>query len=202
MKNDFYTYAFLRENGTPYYVGKGRGRRIKRDLGRCCSRPRDPSKVIFLKTGLTEAEAYRHEIYMIFVFGRKDIGTGILRNKSRGGEGRELSSSQAREMAIANVKKYSAKERSARCKRVQESMSKGDRTARQVKAYNSRLSNERGRPSDSLKKQVEVTIKGEIFIYSSAREAANELDVSRHKIQRWASQQNKCSIPDCVVRYI
>ena len=42
-------------------------------------------KLIILKTNLLEEEAYKHEIYMITVFGRKDIGTGILRNRSNGG---------------------------------------------------------------------------------------------------------------------
>lgn len=41
---------------------------------------------MILKKDLTEIEAWRHEIYMISVFGRKDTGTGILRNRSNGGE--------------------------------------------------------------------------------------------------------------------
>ncbi len=40
-----------------------------------------------MKTGLTEEEAHRHEIYMIAVFGRKDLGEGILLNFTDGGEG-------------------------------------------------------------------------------------------------------------------
>ena len=85
--SDFYTYAYLREDGTPYYIGKGRGRRIKIRGGRCISPPDDPSRIIFLKQNLTEQEAFRHEIYMIFVFGRKNLGTGILRNLTNGGDG-------------------------------------------------------------------------------------------------------------------
>jgi DNA invertase Pin-like site-specific DNA recombinase len=49
--------------------------------------PKDRNRVLILKRNLTEEEAFRHEIYMIAVFGRKDIGTGILGNKSDGGEG-------------------------------------------------------------------------------------------------------------------
>ena len=85
--NRFYTYAYLREDGTPYYIGKGqRGRAYRKD-GKPCVVPKDKSRIIFLKQNLTEEEAFKHEIYMIAVFGRKDLGTGILRNKTDGGEG-------------------------------------------------------------------------------------------------------------------
>jgi hypothetical protein len=84
---NYYTYAYLREDKTPYYIGKGKGRRIKkRCKGDVCP-PSDSSRVVFLKINLTEEEAFRHEIYMIAVFGRKDLGTGILRNKTNGGDG-------------------------------------------------------------------------------------------------------------------
>ena len=84
--NNYYTYAYLREDGTPYYVGKGKGRRIN-SRKRLCGIPKDKNKIIFLKKNLTEEEAFRHEIYMIAVLGRKDLGTGILRNITDGGEG-------------------------------------------------------------------------------------------------------------------
>ena len=83
----FYTYAFLRRDGTPYYIGKGSGKRIYSKGGRPCATPKDISRIIFLKQNLTEKEAFEHEVYMIAVFGRKDLGTGILHNKTNGGEG-------------------------------------------------------------------------------------------------------------------
>ena len=85
--NRFYTYAYLREDKTPYYIGKGSGKRIYASKGRPCNKPKDKSRIIFLKQNLTEEEAFKHEKYMIAVFGRKDIGTGILNNKTDGGEG-------------------------------------------------------------------------------------------------------------------
>jgi hypothetical protein len=83
----FYTYAYLRRDGTPYYIGKGSGGRCYSPGGRPCGVPTDTSRIVILKNNLSEEDAFKHEVYMIFVFGRKDIGTGILRNKTNGGQG-------------------------------------------------------------------------------------------------------------------
>ena len=83
---EYYTYAYLREDGTPYYVGKGKRDRIHATIGHVCGLP-PKERRIFLKRNLTEREAIKHEIYMIAVLGRKNLGTGILRNLTSGGEG-------------------------------------------------------------------------------------------------------------------
>jgi hypothetical protein len=83
----YYTYAYLREDGTPYYIGKGKGYRAYQGNRKSTNPPKDKSKIIFLKQNLTEEEAFKHEIYMIAIFGRKDNNSGILRNLTNGGEG-------------------------------------------------------------------------------------------------------------------
>jgi hypothetical protein len=85
--NRFYTYAYLREDRTPYYIGKGKDNRVYKTHQKGISVPKDESRIIFLKQNLTEEDAFKHEIYMIAVLGRKDLGTGILRNRSDGGDG-------------------------------------------------------------------------------------------------------------------
>jgi hypothetical protein len=81
----YYTYAWLRKDGTPYYIGKGKGKRAyKHRKGR---KPPPRERILLLKTGLTENEAFKHEIYMIAVFGRKDKNSGCLINNTDGGEG-------------------------------------------------------------------------------------------------------------------
>jgi hypothetical protein len=83
--SDYYTYAYLREDRTPFYIGRGKGRRAFDKSHNVKVPPKD--RILFLKTGLTFAESVDHERYMIAVFGRKDNGTGILRNITDGGEG-------------------------------------------------------------------------------------------------------------------
>ena len=82
---EYYTYAYLREDGTPYYIGRGRGARYRHANHRCKVPPED--RIMFFRTNLTDEEAGIHEIYLIALFGRKDIGTGVLRNLTDGGEG-------------------------------------------------------------------------------------------------------------------
>jgi len=82
----YYTYAYLRKDRTPYYIGKGKEKRIY-SKQKNIKPPKDKSRIIFLKQNLTEEEAFKHEKYMIAVFGRKDLGTGILHNRTDGGEG-------------------------------------------------------------------------------------------------------------------
>ena len=83
----FYTYAYLRVDGTPYYIGKGHGKRATVSRKRGINPPKDLSRILYLKRNISEEEAFKHERYLIFVFGRKDLGTGILHNRTDGGEG-------------------------------------------------------------------------------------------------------------------
>ena len=97
MSDIFYTYAYLRKSDrTPYYVGKGKGKRAYDRQGHRVKVPDDKDRIIFLKQNLTEEEAFNHEKYMIAVLGRKDLGTGILRNMSDGGEGPSNPSPESR----------------------------------------------------------------------------------------------------------
>ena len=75
---EYYTYAYLREDRTPYYVGKGKGNRINDYHSKFVKVP-PKERRLCLKQNLTESEAFRHEIYMIAMLGRKDLGTGILK---------------------------------------------------------------------------------------------------------------------------
>lgn len=87
MNNIYYVYAYLRKSdGSPYYIGKGKGRRAFRKRSGI-STPKDTSKIIFIKTNLSEEESFSLERELVSKYGRKDIGTGILLNRTNGGDG-------------------------------------------------------------------------------------------------------------------
>lgn len=84
----FYVYLFLRTDGTPYYVGKGTGdRQFKRRRHERAKLPTDPTRNVRILDGMSEEDAHAWEMLLIARWGRKDIGTGILYNRTDGGEG-------------------------------------------------------------------------------------------------------------------
>jgi hypothetical protein len=82
----YYVYFYLREDFTPYYVGKGKGKRAYEKHGKLPV-PKNKNKILFVSENLTEINALYLERYYIKWFGRKDNNTGILRNLTDGGDG-------------------------------------------------------------------------------------------------------------------
>ena len=104
MDNVYYVYAYIRSSdNTPYYIGKGKGNRAWHKK-HTVSVPADKTKIVLLKEGLSDNEAKSMEIKLIAQYGRKDLGTGILHNKTDGGEGnsgRIVTSSHRRKQSVA-----------------------------------------------------------------------------------------------------
>src|SRR5208337_508350 len=80
----FYTYLWLREDGSPYYVGKAanlRRTRAAHRVGKCPSRER-----ILIQEFPSEPDALAAEKFLISYYGREDLGLGKLLNLTDGGE--------------------------------------------------------------------------------------------------------------------
>ena len=82
----FYTYLWLREDGSPYYAGKGKGRRAFFRHNHYVNPPRERSRII-LQEWPSEELAFEGEKMLIAYYGRIDQGTGCLRNLTDGGDG-------------------------------------------------------------------------------------------------------------------
>jgi hypothetical protein len=82
----FYVYLWLRENGTPYYVGKGTGHRGFTSTRHSVHRPPSRDHII-IQNFATESEAFEAEKFFIEFYGRVDLGTGCLHNHAEGGLG-------------------------------------------------------------------------------------------------------------------
>jgi hypothetical protein len=113
--SQFYTYQYLRTKdgtfpvGSPYYVGKGKGRRAW--TSRIGHRPPKDLTLIRIQYWPDELTASAYEIYLIDFWGRVSLGTGCLRNNTDGGDGTTRKSPEGcKRIGEANSRRIWSKE--------------------------------------------------------------------------------------------
>lgn len=86
-QKDYYVYMYLRVDGTPYYVGRGKKHRAfaKHCRGKRCFTPKDRNRIKIVRKHMSLLESRVAEKSLIRRYGRKEHG-GILINIKPGGE--------------------------------------------------------------------------------------------------------------------
>ena len=113
QEKKFYVYQYLRNvdskngsAGTPYYIGKGRERRAYRKHEKGISVPKDKTYIQFIAENISEADAFQIEVLLIHLYGRLDLGTGCLRNRTVGGDGSSgtvVSAETRKKLSLAGI---------------------------------------------------------------------------------------------------
>lgn len=132
----FYTYLWLRTDGTPYYAGKGKGRRGFINWGHSVPCPKDKERII-TQEWLTENQAYEAEKFLIAYYGRLDEGTGCLRNRTNGGDGGATFGHKGHKHSAETKAAFSAARKGMPCKNKGSKRSVEQR-ARMAKAFTGR----------------------------------------------------------------
>jgi hypothetical protein len=145
---EYYVYGYLKEDGSPYYIGKGKGNRYKQNHG-YHRPPLDESRIKFFESNLSEEDAYNLEIHLIASYGRKDLGTGTLINRTDGGEGASSNTMIGNTNAAGNKGKPKS---SSHKRKISEAL-KGKKKSEEQKSKQSAVMKGRTHPDDVKKKR-------------------------------------------------
>ena len=175
--NYFYVYAYLRKDGTPYYIGKGQGYRIHDKYGHILP-PKD--RRVKIKENLFEDEALELEAELILKYGRKKYDKGgILYNDSIGGEGR----------TVWRTLEEKKKSKSESDKRYRENPKYREGLLQRKKEYHEKHKEERNRKMREYRATPEGKAKKAAMdkaYYIKVRQDPVKLEADRKRCRDWA----------------
>lgn len=179
--NSYYVYLYLRESDqTPYYVGKGTGNRMFRG-SHSVNIPKDLNLIQVVQDELSDQDARILEMELIKKYGRKDNGTGILRNLTDGGEGRpgKLSTVGETRKKIKAEERLAMEKAKAKAKEDREERKAAKELAKeQVKADRARARNEKALRELAIKRAASKE-RAEARQQARDEEALSDLDEER-----------------------
>jgi hypothetical protein len=149
----YYVYAYLRaSDNTPYYIGKGKNKRVfSKHLG--ISVPNDKTKIVFLEKNLSNVGACALERRYILWYGRKDLGTGILLNRTEGGDGN--TGTRSKEWCENHSKKMMGENNPSKRIEVKNKQKLVDKSYMKTDAYRKKLSDaKKGKPNLKLRGRI------------------------------------------------
>ena len=190
--NNFYVYAYLREDGTPYYIGKGKGRRAYLNR-RIPPKPAYIERIQMVKVNLTEEEAFNLECKLIMEYGRRDLGTGILQNRTAGGEGvsgRIATPESIQKRVSKNTGKKRTSEQKERMRQAQ--LTRKQKTEEEKLQYSVNMSKAKkgkslGSPSETHRKNLSKSLKGKTL-------GIIKSDETKQKMRKPKSEEHKVNM--------
>ena len=194
--NNFYVYAYLREDGTPYYIGKGKGRRAYLN-GRIPPKPAYIERIQLVKVNLTEEEAFNLECKLIMEYGRRDLGTGILQNRTAGGEGvsgRIATPESIQKRVSKNTGKKRTPEQKERMRQAQ--LTRKQKTEEEKLQYSVNMSNAKkgiplGNKSDTHKENLSKALLGKYKGIAKSEETKQKMRKPKTEAHRKAISEGR-----------